>query len=199
MSCPTQLCQVPRSDVLHPPGTAVLAELYDLVTHSRTHKQILPPECLVHCIFHQCHCSDTRSCQTTLKWLFSPHGVYVMHSVEQIRTLTPSLTHWSLFQSPTNFYFRCELKVTPLLHHLPQSPDYCEMTFLYHVHALDLFLKSGNRKFYFIEITSGQMTFTLLCVAKSSFRHPEGRCHRKLRGYIKLSYIISLKCQLLSA
>lgn len=154
-----------------------------------------------HFIFHQCHCSDAKSCQTTLKWLFFPHGAYVVRSVEQPHTPAPGftdITHRPLFHSFIwrGFYFRCEVKVTPLHHCLPQSPDQRVMTFLCHIHELDLFLKSGNRQFYFIEITLGQMTFTLTHVAQSSFRHAAGVHHRKLWGHIKLPYVIFPKCQL---
>lgn len=155
-----------------------------------------------HFIFHQCHCSDAKSCQTTPKWLFSPYGAYVICSVEQTHTPAPGftdVTHGPLFHTLWGFYFRCEVKVTSSPRHLTQSLDQHVVTFLCHINELDLFLKLGNRQFYFIEMTLGQMTFTSMRVAQSSFRYAAGVGHRKLRGHIKLPDITFPKCQLFSA
>ena len=152
-----------------------------------------------HFIFHQCHCSDAKSCQTTLKWLFSPHSACVTHSVEQTRT-QPQVSQTSLTDpsSTPREAFISDVKWRS--HHHPAAYlDQHVMTFLCHIHELDLLLKLGNRQFYFIEITLGQMTFTLMRVAWSSFRHVAGVCHRKLGGHIKLPYVIFPKCQLFSA
>lgn len=151
------------------------------------------------CVVSSGHCSEGKSCQTSLKWLFSLHGAHAMCSVEPSHSPAQGftdITHQPLFHTPADSFhmWREGHTITPPLTPAPWSA--CGDISLPYSWPRPL-LKIVKQAILFHGNHFGTNDLYLNACG-SSIRLSAGLQHRTPK-HITLPCVIFPKCQLFSA